>query len=304
MNLRLCLLTFLSLWIVRLPAQDIVKDQGITSSLQQANIGKIAFTSRKIQLPQLNPGDFLHDYELTNKSNLFITVFMAHSLTNYLHQLAPDLPADSLYKGTGYEWSLFIDRRLVYKSKIQGAPLPKVRDTETTISKPLIDNENEGVWWSQSYWGRFMYNGGDSALTEGRHFLKLEIRPYVQAIVGEIIASGELNLAVKRRPVINISRIQLNPIKPYTGFAVSTEKFDRNKIKELKGNIESGEFKRINGIVVIRNGEILIEEYFNGENRDSLHDPRSVGKSFASTMIGIAESEGYLKSESQTLKEF
>ena len=57
-------------------------------------------------------------------------------------------------------------------------------------------------------------------------------------------------------------------------------------------------------MIVIKNGKLLIEEYFNGETRDSLHDPRSAGKSFASTIIGIAENEGYLKNEDQTLKEF
>jgi CubicO group peptidase (beta-lactamase class C family) len=35
-----------------------------------------------------------------------------------------------------------------------------------------------------------------------------------------------------------------------------------------------------------------------------LHDPRSVGKSFASTVTGIAINEGHLKNEEQQLKEF
>jgi CubicO group peptidase (beta-lactamase class C family) len=57
-------------------------------------------------------------------------------------------------------------------------------------------------------------------------------------------------------------------------------------------------------VVVVSNGNLLIEEYFNGEDRYSLHDPRSVGKSFASTITGIAIRDGYLKSEGQQLKEF
>ncbi|RZK73390.1 MAG: class C beta-lactamase-related serine hydrolase [Pedobacter sp.] len=55
---------------------------------------------------------------------------------------------------------------------------------------------------------------------------------------------------------------------------------------------------------VIKNGRILIEEYFNGSSRDSLHDVRSVGKSFASTLTGIAMRDGYLKSEQQKIKDF
>ncbi|UZJ63127.1 serine hydrolase [Sphingobacterium sp. KU25419] len=56
--------------------------------------------------------------------------------------------------------------------------------------------------------------------------------------------------------------------------------------------------------MVLKNGELLIEEYFNGTNRNSLHDMRSVGKSFASTMMGMTIQEGYLKSEMQLLNEF
>ena len=287
-----------------LSAQDIVKDQGITSALHQANTGRIVFTSQEVPLSSLTAREFLQNYELTNKSNLFITAFMGHSLTNYMHRLAPELSIDTLHKAGGCQFSLFIDGRLIYRSNILGAPLPKVRDTGTTISKPLIDNENEGVWWSQFFWSRFMYNGGDSALTDGHHLLRLEIRPYVRQMTGDVIAAGELSMLVNRHPAIDLSKVQLSPVRPYNGFAVSTESFDRDKIKMLKGHIESGEFRKINGIVVIRNGKLLIEEYFNGENRDSLHDPRSVGKSFASTMVGIAGSEGYLKGEEQTLKDF
>jgi CubicO group peptidase (beta-lactamase class C family) len=153
-----------------------------------------------------------------------------------------------------------------------------------------------------------MNNGGDSVLTEGGHFLKMEIRPYVQTTaglkVGELIASGTLNLKVKRIPVIDLSKIRLTPVKPYDGFEVSSEKYDTSLIKRLKGNIDKGVFKKISSVIVIKNGKLLIEEYFNGETRDSLHDPRSAGKSFTSTITGIAESEGYLKSEDQRLKEF
>ncbi|NII29056.1 serine hydrolase [Pseudoflavitalea sp. X16] len=304
MHSRLLIVIFLLGSVITATAQDIVRDQGITSPFHQANTGKIIFTARPIALPELTPGDFLDTYELTNKSNLFMTVFMNHSLTNYMHRLAPGLSVDSLHKLSGYQFSLLVDGRLVYKSDILGAPLPAVRDTETVMRKPLIDNEQEGVWWTQFFWGRFLRNGGDSALTEGKHLLRLEIRPHVLSVVGDVIAAGDLNLVVNRKIVVDVSRIQLNRIEPYPGFAVSTESFDRNKIKELKGKIEAMEFRRINSIVVIKDGKLLIEEYFNGESRSSLHDPRSVGKSFASTMAGIAIGEGYLKGEGQTLKEF
>ena len=91
---------------------------------------------------------------------------------------------------------------------------------------------------------------------------------------------------------------------PYNGFPVSTESFDIKKIKELKSAINEGAFKKISSVIVISHGKLLIEEYFNDETRNTLHDPRSVGKSFASTVMGIAIQDRYIKSESQILKGF
>jgi CubicO group peptidase (beta-lactamase class C family) len=109
---------------------------------------------------------------------------------------------------------------------------------------------------------------------------------------------------VKLDPKIDISTISLNAIQPYNGLPVSREKFDVNKIKELKGKTGEYVFKDITSIVVLKNGKILMEEYFNNADRNTLHDVRSVGKSFASTAAGIAIKDGYLKSENQRLSEF
>jgi CubicO group peptidase (beta-lactamase class C family) len=274
-----------------------------------ANMGKIIFTSKAIPVTELKEADFLHSYELTNKSDLFINVFLGNCITNYMHAIAPELSAAELVKNGNYQFSLSIDNKLVYQSNlIPGAPYARIQDSATTINKPLINNLGTGGLWSQSFWNRFMNNGGDSVLTEGKHTLLMEIRPYVKTgeklKVGDLIASGTLNLLVRRKPLIDITKISITRVKPYDGFTISSDIFDRDLIKTLKGNIEEGVFKNISSVIVIKNGKLLIEEYFNGETRDSLHDPRSAGKSFSSTIVGIAESEGYLKNEGQTLKEF
>lgn len=152
-----------------------------------------------------------------------------------------------------------------------------------------------------------MRSGGDSVLTDGPHVLKMEIRSYLampNIKVGELIAEGKLNLMVKRKPVIDISGISLSTVRPYNGLPVSPEAFDINKIKTLKGNIDEGVFKKISSIVVLKHGKILVEEYFNNAGRNTLHDPRSVGKSFAATVTGIAIGEHHLVSEYRQLKEF
>src|SRR5215204_4864472 len=116
---------------------------------------------------------------------------MGNSMTTYLHFLAPHLTTDSVVKIGNYQFNLYVDGRLVYKSNLYpGAPYKSVQDTATFISKPLVDNKREGVYWTQYFWGRFLSNGGDSALTDGKHLLHMEIRPYVQ--LNEAIKVGDI----------------------------------------------------------------------------------------------------------------
>jgi len=282
MRFSIFLFAFLQFSVFQLSGQqdDIVKNYGVTSALHKSNIGKIIFTSKYIPLTDLRAQDFLDRYELTNRSDLFITVFMANSITNYMHFIAPELSSAELVKTGNYQFSLFVDNQLIYKSNLMpGAPYTKIQDSATTINKPLIDNKSQNGLWSQSFWNRFMNKGGDSVLTEGKHTLKMEIRPYVKTAdevkTGKIIASGSVNLLVHRKPEIDITKIHLTKVKPYNGFIVSSENYNTDLIKTLKGNIEEGVFKNISSLVVIKKGKLLIEEYFNGETRDSLHDPRS-----------------------------
>ena len=82
-----------------------------------------------------------------------------------------------------------------------------------------------------------MNYGGDSILTDGKHTLKMEIRPYIKSDsikTGKLIASGKISMQVLRHPKNDISKIQLNKVISYNKFEVSEERFDINKIKELK----------------------------------------------------------------------
>ena len=45
-------------------------------------------------------------------------------------------------------------------------------------------------------------------------------------------------------------------------------------------------------ILIARNGKLVVEEYFHGENRDKPHDNRSAGKSVASDLFGAAMHAG------------
>src|ERR1044072_1969311 len=107
----------------RFVTKNVVTNQGITLGFYPAKLGKGFFTAKNISVSELRQADVLQEYVFTNKSDLFITVFMANSMTNYLNELAPDLPADSVVKMGNYQFALYVDGRLVYESNLYpGAP--------------------------------------------------------------------------------------------------------------------------------------------------------------------------------------
>lgn len=56
--------------------------------------------------------------------------------------------------------------------------------------------------------------------------------------------------------------------------------------------------------LVIQDGQVLYEEYWDGYGTNSLSNSFSVGKSFVSLLIGIALDEGHIKSLDQKVMEF
>ncbi|MEM0941426.1 MAG: serine hydrolase domain-containing protein [Bacteroidota bacterium] len=63
-------------------------------------------------------------------------------------------------------------------------------------------------------------------------------------------------------------------------------------MEQLKQDISQKIYPNIDGIIVMQNDKILIEEYFNGFDRDRLHDTRSSFKSITSLLAGIAVDQG------------
>ncbi|HEX5734123.1 MAG TPA: serine hydrolase [Blastocatellia bacterium] len=285
---------------------DIVKSEGITNPLHQSNLGRIAFTAKPISVESLKESDFLKNFELTETNHLAFRAFLGNSLTNYLHRLAPELSVDELTRNGNYQFSFFVDGVLIHQENLHPAWIPaENKNTKTVFAATMVDSANPEARWGV-IWHLFLLNGGGQALTAGKHLLKLEIRPYLRTVeikVGEVIAAGELPLTVVK-PKVDEKLAAIQAIRAGSGWQVSEDTYDKEKIRELNLKIVENLYKEIKSIVVIKNGKLLIEEYFNGADRTTLHNTRSVGKSFASTMMGIAINDGYIKSENQTLKDF
>lgn len=221
-------------------------------------------------------------------------------------ELAPELSAEEANKNGNYQFTFYVDGSVVYTENLnQSAGLSTEKSSQKVLMKPFFSEANEDSW-GRFLWMRFMHFGGELALTEGAHTLNIEIRPYVKTAdikIGHLIAAGEVSVQVIK-PKATEQQITIQPIQATHDWVISKDSYNKDLIRAMNKKIAEKDFKDISSVVVIKDGALLLEEYFNGSERASLHDPRSVGKSFASTMLGIAIQEGFIQSETQSLSEF
>lgn len=305
-NLPVILLFFITRLNVFGQTSDIVKSDSILYDIHRQNTGRIAFMRNAVPIESFTQADFLTEFELIENTDFNIRVFLANSLTNYLHLLSPELSATELTANGNYRFSFIVDNKLIYVEDLNtGAGSVENKNQRTVFRVPLLSTANEDSW-GRFLWNRFMMNGGQDALAGGEHLLRIEIRPYLklnETIAGDIIADGQIRIIVPEVKVDN-ALVSVQPIADLNDWQISDYNYDISLIEELNRKIADKTFKDITSIVVIREGKLLIEEYFNGAGRNTLHDTRSVGKSFASAIMGLAISDGHLKNEFQTLSEF
>jgi CubicO group peptidase (beta-lactamase class C family) len=60
--------------------------------------------------------------------------------------------------------------------------------------------------------------------------------------------------------------------------------------------VQANQLPFLNGIVIVRNGYLVAESYYNNYHKNSAHNIRSVSKSFLSSLYGIALNKNYIPS--------
>lgn len=287
--------------------KNIIEPERTDNPVQKNHLNQILFLDKVDPFENLKESDFLKTITFQEDKDFSIRVFLDNSLVNYLHQLDDSLSVDELLKKGNYQFSFYVDGKILYTENLNsGAGRTEDKKMKTNFGIPFLSTKNEDSW-GRFLWMRFYFaNGGMDALEAGNHTLKIEIKPYLKTPdmkVGKVIAEGEIQLTVPKKNILE-EQIAIQKIQPYSGWNISKEKFNQEKIQLLNQKIAENRFREITGIVVIKNNKLLLEEYFSGYERDSLNDTRSVGKSFASTLLGIAINEGYIKNENQSLKDF
>ncbi|QXQ08220.1 beta-lactamase family protein [Sphingosinicellaceae bacterium] len=73
---------------------------------------------------------------------------------------------------------------------------------------------------------------------------------------------------------------------------------------QVLATFDHDEHPDLRGVVVLRDGQVVAERYFNGETADALHDIRSAGKSVTSLLVGIAIDQGKIHGVGDTVSTY
>lgn len=270
-------------------------------------LNNLFFSKEDVKKNNSKTKNYINNFALNKDEFLTIHFTLDKPLVENLQLLAPNLTENQLLEIGSFQFSFLVDGKIIYVENLnKGAGLKESKTTQIQHSIPLVAPKQLD-YWGWFMWLKFMkLGGGQDALVTGKHLLSIEVRPYIKQDilkVGPLLAKGKIIVEVAEISV-DESLIPVQKIQENSGWEVSKDTFDNNRIEALNRKIAENRFENINGIVVIKDNKLLIEEYFNSENRNSLHDPRSVGKSIASTMLGIAIDKKFIKNENELLKDF
>ena len=84
---------------------------------------------------------------------------------------------------------------------------------------------------------------------------------------------------------------------------VRSQGLDTARIYQLFNQLQHGEHK-LHSVLVVKNDQILLEEYFNGQAIDQQHDLRSATKSIRALLLGIAIDKGFIQSVDDPISKY
>jgi len=75
-------------------------------------------------------------------------------------------------------------------------------------------------------------------------------------------------------------------------------------LDEMTSKINAGDYERIQGILVAKDGKVIFENYYNGSNQDSKINTRSSTKTIATMLVGLAIDKGFINSEKDKIYQY
>jgi CubicO group peptidase (beta-lactamase class C family) len=75
-------------------------------------------------------------------------------------------------------------------------------------------------------------------------------------------------------------------------------------LDSMVARTESGDYVNIHSVVVVKDGSLVLEAYFDGNDRHTLHQIRSATKCIGSMLTGIAIDRGFIDSVNEPIHKF
>lgn len=76
---------------------------------------------------------------------------------------------------------------------------------------------------------------------------------------------------------------------------LSESGLDTNLIQQMIERIIKGTYPDVHGILLVKDGKLVLEEYFYEYDSHKLHQLRSASKTFISALVGIANDQGFIQ---------
>ena len=96
---------------------------------------------------------------------------------------------------------------------------------------------------------------------------------------------------------LNCTFLHTENNKPLSQFEAKTVSLSRILDK-------ADEMQYLKSLLILQNGKLIVEKYYNGGGSEQLHDIRSASKSILSAILGIALKDGYIESIDQKIIDF
>ena len=86
--------------------------------------------------------------------------------------------------------------------------------------------------------------------------------------------------------------------------SLSNSGLDAAAIKQMVEKIADETYQNVHSVLVVKDGKLVLEEYFYEYDRNALHQMRSATKSVISALAGIAIEKGFIKGKNETVLSF
>ena len=116
-----------------------------------------------------------------------------------------------------------------------------------------------------------------------------------------VVSAANSRLSVSQGFVIQVKGLQIEGWE--TGSLVSAS-IDPDEIWAVADDIKDGAYHGIKSSLIIRNGRLVFEEYYNGASRNTALNIYSAEKSITSCLMGIAIDSGLIADAYEPLYEF